>query len=168
MPFKIDGVYCRLIPLTKSRYAIVWESDYEWLMRWKWYAIVHKNGYMQVARSVKKNGRNRSIYMYREIVGVSFGDPRLVDHENCNPADNRRSNLRPGDKSKNGMNRPAQINNTSGYKGVSFHAATGKWLAQIVAGGAYYYIGLFDSRTEAADRYSDRMHELHKEFGRVA
>jgi hypothetical protein len=34
-PFKLDGIYCRLIPLTQGQYAIVWASDYEWLMQWK-------------------------------------------------------------------------------------------------------------------------------------
>ena len=38
VPFKIDGVYCRLIPLDKGLYTIVWESDYLWLMQWPWYA----------------------------------------------------------------------------------------------------------------------------------
>ena len=38
VPFKIEGVYCRLIPLTQGQYAIVWESDYRWLMQWKWFA----------------------------------------------------------------------------------------------------------------------------------
>lgn len=46
-------------------------------------------------------------------------------------------------------------NNTSGYKGVTFHPATGKWYARITAGSASRNIslGLFPSPEDAARAY---------------
>ena len=34
-----DDPTIRYIPLTRSKYAIVNASDYEWLMQWNWFAI---------------------------------------------------------------------------------------------------------------------------------
>ena len=41
-PFKIDSIYCRLIPLTQGLHAIVDESDYIWLMKYAWRAVWYK------------------------------------------------------------------------------------------------------------------------------
>lgn len=104
----------------KGKYAIVDDGDFEWLNQWKWY--LH-TGYP--AR--KPNGN--MIFMHRLINKTPKG--MNTDHINRNPLDNRRNNLRNADKSLNGHNRGAQTNNTSGYKGVHFHTASGLWVAQI-------------------------------------
>ena len=55
-PFKIDGEYCRLIPLSLGMHMIVWESDYLWLMQWNWSATYMKMTDAHYATR-KHNGR---------------------------------------------------------------------------------------------------------------
>lgn len=66
--------------------------------------------------------------LHRKIVGAS-DRLVLVDHIDGDPLNNRRSNLRPCDHSKNLSNRGAQKNSASGIKGVSWNAAKMRWHA---------------------------------------
>lgn len=87
-----------------------------------------------------------------------------IDHINMVRHDNRISNLRPASKSENMCNRGKQSNNTSGFKGVSFHKATGKWDARICVNNNKKFIGLFETPKLAHDAYCQKAKELHKEF----
>lgn len=91
-----------------------------------------------------------------------------VDHRNYNPSDNRWSNLRCASQAQNMQNRPAQKNNTSGYKGVSLHRKTGKWAAEVQANGVRRRLGLFPSPEEAHAAYTKAAREMHGDFVRVA
>lgn len=121
VPFKIDGVYCRLIPLSRGLYAIVWESDYEWLMQWKWHAYFDKKGrcWYAARNTLARHGKRHSVSMTREIMGLGIGDQREVDHKNTGDTlDNRRSNLRICEHRQNSRNRRRNSKNSSGIKGV--------------------------------------------------
>ena len=43
--------------------------------------------------------------------------------------------------------------NTSGFRGVSLHTTTGRWLSHISYGGKTRHLGLFDSAEDAARAY---------------
>jgi hypothetical protein len=49
-----------------------------------------------------------------------------------NKSDNRLSNLRVADDSKNEMNKGIRSNNTSGVKGISFDKSRNKWWGEIL------------------------------------
>lgn len=49
--------------------------------------------------------------------------------------------------------KPAQSNNTSGFKGVTWHKTDQRWMAQILRDGKNYVIGYFDDPEEAALAY---------------
>jgi hypothetical protein len=82
-----------------------------------------------------------------------------VDHINGNSLDNRRDNLRLVTPQQNAMNRGPQINNTSGYKGVSWNKRSKKWQVSVrykcEQTGKYKnkHIGLYDDKEEAARAY---------------
>ena len=38
VPFKVDGEYCKLVPLTKGQFAIVLESRFHELNKFRWFA----------------------------------------------------------------------------------------------------------------------------------
>jgi hypothetical protein len=90
-----------------------------------------------------------------------------LDHKNSVRDDNRWDNIRPATISQNGMNRPAQANNTSGFKGVTFHRKARKWMAQITKDGSLHYLGLYETREAAHEAYRKAATLLHQEFART-
>lgn len=146
----------KLIPLTKNQFAIVDESDYATLRQWDWYASYNKGGY--IARrfafickdGVRKKG---TIAMHRQILGLGYGDNRVVDHINHNTLDNRRSNLRICSHRQNHQNRVSHKNTSSRFKGVYWHKNSQRWEASICVNGKSIYLGSFKSEIAAARAY---------------
>ena len=103
------------IPLTKGKFALIDDEDYDWLMQWKW---VYSNGY---AFRWSKGGKKyrKGTFMHRMICNTSVG--MLTDHINGNKLDNRRSNLRICTASDNQANRIKLHKTSSSFKGVSFN-----------------------------------------------
>ena len=163
LPFKIDGVYCRLIPLTRGLWTIVDEVDYIWLMRSKWFAKQDKKGNCYYAVRHADGNHKAHIYMHREVAGII-----KPDHKNRNTLDNRRDNVRPASSAQNMQNTKKPVTNKSGYKGVSWHKATGKWTAQISVNGKKVYLGLFPTPELAYAAYCKAASEFHGAFARVA
>src|SRR5271157_1434079 len=77
-----------------------------------------------------------------------------VDHRDGNGLNNQRRNLRKATKSQNGQNRDKQANNTSGFKGVSWHSASNRWVAQITIDKKRTHLGLFVDKEKAACAYN--------------
>jgi hypothetical protein len=114
--------------------------------------------------------RGKQYRAHRVAWAISYGEwpPRNIDHINGRPGDNRLCNLRLATFTENAMNRGPAPNNTSGYKGVSFHKAAKKWCAQISSQGRTEYLGLFTTPEKAHAAYCAAAKELHGEFARVA
>lgn len=91
----------------------------------------------------------------------------LVDHKNGNPLDCRRDNLRPADVCENAFNAALVSNNTSGYKGVYFHKASGRFHTSIRAYGTRIFLGYYDNPEEAAEAYDRAARFFHGEFACV-
>lgn len=109
-------------------YALVDDADFEWLSQWPWHFSM---GY-----AMRKGGR-KTVNMHRQILGLERGDRRQGEHKNRNPLDCRRSNLRIAERGQadNQQNRGAQVNNTSGYRGVFWSGKEQKWVANARVGG---------------------------------
>jgi hypothetical protein len=90
-----------------------------------------------------------------------------IDHVDGNGVNNAISNLREATNSQNCMNRGAQSNNQSGYKGVSWYKRDGKWIAKIAVGGKQTNLGYFSTAEEAHAAYAAAAAELHGEFART-
>jgi hypothetical protein len=65
--------------------------------------------------------------------------PRVIDHLDQNPANNRIANLRDGTGGINQRNTARRYDNKSGHTGVDFHAQM--WRARINHNGAPTYLG---------------------------
>lgn len=108
------------------------------------------------------NGKMISFFMHQIIMGVN---ERQIDHINMNGLNNRCENLRLATISQNKQNRGKTSNNTSGYKGVTWHA--NRFAVQITANKVHYYGGRFSCPIRAAKRYNELALKYHGEFARL-
>ncbi len=89
---------------------------------------------------------------------------QLVDHINGDGLDNRRVNIRLCTKADNQRNQRRNSKNTTGYKGVSFDKARGKYSASIGVHGEQISLGRFSTAEEASQAYEDAVRRYHGEF----
>lgn len=87
-----------------------------------------------------------------------------VDHINGNKHDNRWCNLREASNGQNSMNRKKLSNNTSGFKNVDFHKASGKWRARVREAKVEKCAGYFDTPEEAFEATKVLRETLHREY----
>ena len=140
-PFKINGVYCRLIPLSGGIWAIVWASDYEYLMQWKWSAKRGRYTFYAFRMDWSDMAHPKSVTMHRQLLGLVYGETNEGDHENGNGVDNRRDNLRPGSPAEQRRNMKIREDNTTGYPGVSWDAVNGSYRVAIGYGYQQIWLG---------------------------
>jgi len=124
---------------------------------------VHASGYRYIGIDGQRYPAQRLAWLY--MTGEWPSD--LVDHENLTPGDDRWSNLREATRAQNAWNAPCHRDNTTGFKGVYWHKAAGKWMAQIKANGRLVYLGLFTDINAAAAAYAGAAHRFHGEFARA-
>lgn len=92
--------------------------------------------------------------------------PKQIDHRNGDRSDNRWSNLRAATHQQNILNAKKARNNTSGYKGVSWHKAAGKWSAYITLDGKKKHLGLHPTSEAAHAAYMAAAKAAQPEFAR--
>lgn len=145
------------IQLTRGKVTKVDDSDYEWLMTYKWCSFKVGKHWYAVSR---RDGD--FIYMHKLIMST-IGKER-VDHVNQDGLDNQRINLRRASQSQNLANRGMNVNNTSGYKGVSWNSQKQKWYARIKVQYEYHFLGYFDDIKVAALAYNKSARAHFGEF----
>lgn len=153
----------KYIKLTQDKFAKVSDIDYEYLNQFKWCAYKDGNSFYAI-RSIRHNGKQTNIRMHRVILERIGYKLEHVDHIDHNGLNNTRENIRPCTSQENKCNRTKQKNNTSGFKGVSWHKASGKWETRIGMNGKTKYLGLFDDPKDAAEAYKQAARKLHKDF----
>lgn len=153
----------RRVPLTRGLFAIVDSEDYEAVVsRGTWYAAQGRSGGFYAERTEGTRLTKHRVTLHEIVVGRKW-----VDHINGDTLDNRRSNLRPVTHKENMRNRGRQSNNTSGFKGVVWHAKTGKWAARIWVDGRQISLRYHESPEDAARAYDAAALEHFGEFARL-
>lgn len=144
------------LKLTKGKYALVDDEDFEKLNNYSWHIL--RNGYAMA----RIKGTNKKILLHRLILNAPNG--RMIDHINHNVLDNRKENLRFCSVTENARNSKLCSKNTSGYKGVSWRANRNRWLAEIRIDGALKRLGHFIDKKEAAVAYNLAAQKYFGEF----
>lgn len=81
--------------------------------------------------------------------------PKLIDHVDRNPLNNRIGNLIASSKRLNNFNTGLSSVNKSGYRGVYWYKKNRKWHAQAKVMGKRHHLGYFDCPREASVVYED-------------
>lgn len=145
----------KIISLVPSGSTFVDDEDYDFLT-----SIGAWNSSKGYPAHWDKN--KRYPIMMHDLIAARKGIHGLIDHRDRNPMNNTRNNLRPADKSQNGINAKLSGANTSGFKGV---ARSGKrWRAYITINKRQLSLGFFASREEAAQARKTAERRIFGEF----
>lgn len=145
-------------------------DDFEKVNNWKYQWCINKN-FRAINYAVSNHYPNirdkkspKTIYLHQFI--LDFPENCDIDHINNNPLDNRKSNLRTTPHDANNKNRKGKnVNNTSGYRNVSWFDYYQKWVVQLQVEGKNQILGMFDNVNEAGE-YAEEMRQ--KYFGEYA
>ena len=121
---------------------------------------LHTKGYIRISIDRVFYYAHHLAWLY--VYGVL---PKILDHINLNPSDNRIENLRIASMRENQANRGLSKNNTSGVKGVRWESRRKKWVAKF---GRHGYAGAYDDIDEAAEAYIRKARSFAGEFARSA
>ncbi len=144
-----------LIPLRNSQLWSVAPIDL-WIgfmgYRWRAKPTVDKNIFYACRMTYDpSSGRRYEVFMHREVMGLKFGDPGIVDHINHDTLDNRRSNLRIVTPLQNMQNKRRHKTSRSGFKGVQPYGL--RWKAIITVNYEQICLGVFDTPEGAHAAY---------------
>lgn len=134
------------IKLTRGKYALVDDEDYNFLNQWKWYAFKcgRKTKIYYACRTIRthKDGKiiKRNISMHRIIMTP----PRnmVIDHKDHNGLNNQKKNLKICTQIENNRNRKRKNKYCGVYKEGK------KWVARITI-----VIGRYSRQSDAGNAY---------------
>ena len=152
------------IQLTQGKVAIVDDDMFDYLNQWKWHTFKQNRNNFYARRTFRINNKQKHIIMHRLIIKC---EGKIIDHISGNGLDNRACNIRVCNKSQNPINRRININNLSGYKGVSWFKPCQKWRAQIQYKKIVYFLGTYEKRIDAARAYNTAALKYHGEFAHI-
>lgn len=128
-------------------------EDYDKIKDYCWYE--NDRGYIVTSRPNKK--------LHRIIMDIT-DSKIMIDHIFHNKKDNRKSQLRIVNSSKNQMNKSVQKNNKSGVPGVCWHFRDQVWVTYITQNGKRIYLGRYHDIEEAIKVRKKAEEKYFKEY----
>jgi hypothetical protein len=117
------------------------------------------DGYRYVGINKKRYSEHRIIFLMEK--GYL---PKLVDHIDNNPLNNKIENLREATNFQNSQNAKLAKTNTSGFKGVFWHKINKKWLVSLKIQGKNKHFGYFKDLELAALVVQEARNKYHGSF----
>ena len=107
-------------------------------------------------------------YLIHRLVFLMFYGymPKLIDHIDNDPSNNKIENLREATRHQNGTNAKTWSNNISGAKNVSWHKQCKKWRVRVSINKKMETIGLFDDFDLAELVAVEARNKFHGNFAR--
>ena len=116
------------------------------------------------------NSKIKSFLIHRLVAEHFIENPEnksCVDHIDGNILNNKLSNLRWATHGENMHNQKIPINNTTGFKGVTYYKPNKKFAAKIAIDNKNYHLGYFKTAKEASDVYDAKAKEIFGDFYRA-
>lgn len=152
------------IRLSRGKFALVDDEDFEWLSKWKWYAAPQSGKWKaQSSQWSKEKKKQITVLMHRLLMKPK--DLEEVDHRDRNPLNNQKENLRVCTGTENKRNIPKRKDNTTGFRGV--YRQNGKWSAKINHNWKAHFLGYFPTKQAAALAYNKAATVFHGEFAQL-
>ena len=151
--FKVsqDGLSVE-VELTQGQTTIIDIQDMELVGKYRWHAAKSRGGFRATTNVSDKDGRFKTLYLYRLLTEPE--EELVVDHEDHDQLNNRRSNLRVCTQAQNSQNRTSRKNSSSEYLGVSWFKRDKKWGANIQVNYKSLNLGRFKSEIDAVKAYN--------------
>lgn len=150
----------RTVSLSRGLVAIVDDGDYAAVAAaGKWHAVPSHRTFYARRNVSRADGGRGMVALHTFLTGWP-----LVDHINGDGLDNRRVNLRPATRDQNQANKRGYRNNTSGFKGVTWHTPLRCWRARIGVQGKKLSLGLHPTAEAAGRAYDAAAVEYFGEF----
>lgn len=142
-----------------GRWAVLLVSpeDRDLLKQFTWTIVRMGRNFYAVSEAVKGHAGIASRLLHQHVL-----DAPLLDHENRNGLDSRRSNVRRATHTQNQGNRRKRRGTVSRYKGVIW--TRDKWVAQLRTLDKQMWLGSFSSEDDAALAYNFAAVEYFGEF----
>lgn len=154
------------LTLLRGEVAYVDDADAEIVRGRRWRAQYRQDG--EVMSVVSGSAVKDWALLHRLITNAPKG--MVVDHIDRDPLNNTRANLRVCTQAENMRNRRAQVNNSTGCKGVRENRNLKRptFTANISIDGKRHHLGSFRTKEEAAAAYAEAAKKYHGEFARAA
>ena len=149
--------------VAETIFDLKYKSEIE---KYKWH--FHQN--YVVTTWYDENNKQYNIQLHQAIIQMSgqvVPDGYEIDHKDINSLNNLENNLRICTRSQNQQNRGKNKNNSSNFKGVTWHNNNEKWQAQIVINNKKQYLGYFSDKKDAAIAYNNAALQHHGEFAQL-
>ena len=120
-----------------------------------------------IAGCFQKNGYqilmlNKKFYLVHRLVFLMFNGymPKIIDHIDGNPSNNKIENLREATQSQNLCNKIKQTNNKCGVKGVFWDSRRNEWTASCQYKGKTIrkYCKSIDEAEEVVRKLREQLH----------
>ncbi|GAA2940792.1 HNH endonuclease signature motif containing protein [Glutamicibacter bergerei] len=135
---------------------------------WQWTGAIRKDGYVSFLYRGETMNAHRASFMIH--VG-EIPPGKEIDHRCRNRSCVNPEHLRIVTTKQNSENRATEsVAGKSGYRGVHWHAQSGKWRAGVMHHGVHHYLGGFDDPAEAGEAARLKRLELftHNDIDRRA